>query len=422
MNPTTLATLFQALGVNEQIVDQQRPNTPVPPKASEPSILSEAMLARFSSRVATYDSDNRFFTEDFEELRDAKYLLLAVPRKFGGAGMTLAEVCREQRRLAYHAPATALALNMHLYWTGVAADLWKRGDTSLEWILREAAAGEVFAAGHAESGNDIPLLLSSAKAERVDGGYRFSGRKQFGSLTPVWTRFGVHGMDTSNPNQPMIVHAFMPRTSEGYSIKETWDVLGMRATRSDDTSLESVFIPNRYIARVVPAGAAGIDSFVLSVLAWALMGFGNVYYGMAKRSLDLSITAAKNKGSMALSRSMAYHPEVQHAVADMAIELESIGPHLEAITQDWTNGVDHGAQWPAKIFAAKYRAVEGSWRVVDLGLEVIGGHGIFRSAGYERLIRDARLGRIHPANAFLTHEVVAKTALGISLDEQPRWG
>jgi len=106
----------------------------------------------------------------------------------------------------------------------------------------------------------------------------------------------------------------------------------------------------------------------------------------------------------------------------MAIELESIGPHLEAITQDWTNGVDHGAQWPAKIFAAKYRAVEGSWRVVDLGLEVIGGHGIFRSAGYERLIRDARLGRIHPANAFLTHEVVAKTALGISLDEQPRWG
>ena len=70
---------------------------------------------------------------------------------------------------------------------------------------------------------------------------------------------------------------------------------------------------------------------------------------------------------------------------------------------------------PRKSFAAKYRAVEGSWRVVDLGLEVIGGHGIFRSAGYERLFRDARLGRIHPANSFLTREVVAKTALGISL-------
>ena len=386
------------------------------------SVLTEEILARFASRAASYDQENRFFEEDFEELRKAKYLLLPLPSEFGGAGMTLAEVCREQRRLAYHAPATALAVNMHLYWIGVAADLWRRGDVSLEWILREAAAGEIFAAGHAESGNDVPVLLSTTKAERVDGGYRFTGQKHFGSLSPVWTRFGLHGMDTSNPAQPKIVHAFMPRDTAGYTIKETWDVLGMRATRSDDTVLEDAFIPDRYVARVVPAGAAGIDPFVLSVFAWALMGFGNIYYGLAKRALDQSVRSVKSKGSLALSRSMAYHPEVQHAIAEMIIELESIGPHLEKIAEDWSNGVDHGAQWPSKIFAAKYRAVEGSWRVVDLGLDVSGGQGIFRSAGYERLVRDARLGRIHPANSFLTHEVVAKTALEISLDEQPRWG
>jgi alkylation response protein AidB-like acyl-CoA dehydrogenase len=214
----------------------------------------------------------------------------------------------------------------------------------------------------------------------------------------------------------------MPRDTVGYTIKETWDVLGMRATRSDDTVLENAFIPDRYVARIVPAGESGIDPFVLGVLAWALMGFGNIYYGLAKRALDQSVTSAKSKTSLALTRSMAYHPEIQHAIAEMAIELESIGPHLEAVAEDWSNGVDHGAHWPSKIFAAKYRAVEGSWRVVDLGLDVTGGNGIFRSAGYERLVRDARLGRIHPANSFLTHEVVAKTALGISLDEQPRWG
>jgi alkylation response protein AidB-like acyl-CoA dehydrogenase len=152
------------------------------------------------------------------------------------------------------------------------------------------------------------------------------------------------------------------------------------------------------------------------------MGFANVYYGLAKRALDLSISAVKSKGALALTRSMAYHPEIQHTIAEMVIELESIGPHLETIAEDWSKGVDRGGQWPAKIFAAKYHAVEGSWRVVDKGLDVTGGLGIFRSAGYERLIRDARLGRIHPANSFLTHEVVAKTALGISLDEQPRWG
>jgi alkylation response protein AidB-like acyl-CoA dehydrogenase len=386
------------------------------------SVLTEEMLTRFASRAAAYDRENHFFQEDFDDLKAAGYLLLPLPREFGGAGLTLAEMCREQRRLAYHAPATALAVNMHVYWIGVAADLWRRGDTSLEWILREAAAGEIFAAGHAESGNDVPLLLSTAKAERVEGGYRFTGTKHFSSLTPVWTRFGTHGLDTSNPEQPKVVHAFITRDSAGYKIKESWDVLGMRATRSDDTVLDNVFVPDRYIARVVPAGAAGIDLFVLSIFAWALMGFGNVYYGLAKRALDQTIRSVKNKGSLALTRSMAYHPEIQHAIADMIIELESIEPHLEKVAEDWSTGVDHGAQWPSKIFAAKYRAVEGSWRVVDLGLDVSGGQGIFRSAGYERLVRDARLGRIHPANSFLTHEVVAKTALEISLDESPRWG
>ena len=161
---------------------------------------------------------------------------------------------------------------------------------------------------------------------------------------------------------------------------------------------------------------------MLAVFAWALIGFGNVYYGLAKRALDQTISSVKTKRSLALTRSMAYHPEIQHAIAEMAIELESIGPHLESVAEDWSKGVDHGTQWPSKIFAAKYHAVEGSWRVVDIGLDVNGGFGIFRSAGYERLMRDARLGRLHPANSFLTHEVVAKTALGISLDEQPRWG
>ena len=63
-----------------------------------------------------------------------------------------------------------------------------------------------------------------------------------------WTYLGLHGMDTSNPQAPKIVHAFMPRDTRGYTIKENWDVLGMRATRSDDTVLEGAFVPDKYIA------------------------------------------------------------------------------------------------------------------------------------------------------------------------------
>jgi alkylation response protein AidB-like acyl-CoA dehydrogenase len=311
---------------------------------------------------------------------------------------------------------------MHLYWTGLVADLWRAGDRSLEWVLTEAAKGAVFAAGHAESGNDIPVLLSTTAAEPVQGGYRFTGHKAFGSLTPVWTYLGIHGLDTSNPAAPKVVHAFMPRDTPGYTIKETWDVLGMRATRSDDTVLDGAFVSNRYVARVVPAGAAGLDQFVLGVFAWALLGFGNIYCGMARRALDLTVETVKKKTSLGLSRSLAYHAEVQHGVAEMVLELEAIEPHLDRVAQDYSDGLDLGAGWVIKIVAAKYHAVEGAWRVVDRALDLAGGFGIFRKGPFEQLFRDARLGRIHPANSALTHELCAKLTLGINPDEQPRWG
>jgi alkylation response protein AidB-like acyl-CoA dehydrogenase len=382
--------------------------------------LTDEMLARFGERAPAYDRDNRFFDEDFEELRNSGYLTCAVPADLGGGGLSLADVCRAQRRLAYRAPATALAVNMHIYWTGVAADLRRMGDPSLEWLLREAVAGEIFAAGHAETGNDLPVLLSSARAERVDGGYRLTGHKMFSSLTPVWTRLGMHAMDASDPTQPKIVHAFMPRASNGYTVRETWDTLGMRATRSDDTILDGVIVPDKYIARVVPAGA--LDAFVGAIFANALLNFGAIYYAIAERARDVAITSARKRTSVALSRSMAYHPEIQHLFSEMQLEIEAMWPHLESIAEDWSAGVDHGAAWPMKIVAAKYRCVEGAKKVVDLALTSSGGAGMFKSSELERLYRDVRAGGFHPANTMLTHEIVGKTTLGIGLDETPRWG
>ena len=83
--------------------------------ATQHRILSDDILARCAERAPIYDRENRFFTEDFEELRQAGYLCMNVPAELGGMGMSLAQVCQEQRRLAYHAAPTALAVNMHLY-------------------------------------------------------------------------------------------------------------------------------------------------------------------------------------------------------------------------------------------------------------------------------------------------------------------
>jgi hypothetical protein len=95
------------------------------------SVLTDELLQACASRAAGYDRDNTFFMEDFAELKEAGYLLGPVPKEFGGGGLSLAESCRAQSRLAYHAPPTALGINMHLYWVGVAADLYRWGDTSM---------------------------------------------------------------------------------------------------------------------------------------------------------------------------------------------------------------------------------------------------------------------------------------------------
>jgi alkylation response protein AidB-like acyl-CoA dehydrogenase len=385
-------------------------------------VLTEAMLERFGERAAVYDRENRFFSEDFEELRQAGYLRMPIPTELGGLGMSLAQVCQEQRRLAYRAPATALATNMHLYWMGVAASCRQLGDPSLEWMLEEGARGEVFAAGHGEAGNDLPVLYSTARADRVDGGYRILGHKIFGSLTPVWTRLGLHAMDRSDAEHPQVVHAFMPRETEGYTIKETWDTLGMRATASQDTILEGAFIPDRYVARVVPPDFAGADLFVLGIFVWAEPTFGNIYLGIAQRAFDLAVKSAQSKTSIALGgKPMATNPMVQYTVAEMALELDGISAHLDRIADDWSSGVDHGGLWPAKLVSAKYHAVEGARRVVQRALDVAGGGAIFKGQELERLLRDVTLGGVHPANALLVHEIVGKTHLGL-LGQPPRWG
>ena len=384
--------------------------------------LDEALLQRCAERAPGYDRENRFCQEDFDELKEAGYLMMTVPEEYGGYGMNLAEVTQVTRKLAYHAPATALCMNMHHYWVGLVADLHRRGDNSLDWVLEDAGNGEVFAAGHAESGNDLPLLLSTTEAKPVDGGYEFTGRKSFGSLTPVWTRLGLHGMDTSDPDNPKIIHAFMRRDDDNYEIKETWDVMGMRATRSDDTILNGVSIPDERIARVVPIGAAGIDEFVLGIFAWALVNFGSIYYALGQRALDLTIQAVQNKPTIAIPNGMSHHPAIQHGVAEMTMLLEGIGPQIDKVAQDWADGVDYGPAWGVKIIAAKYNAVENAWKVVDRAMDLSGGFGMFKKSELERLFRDARAGRFHPANSVLAHEFIGKGMLGINPDDQPRWG
>jgi alkylation response protein AidB-like acyl-CoA dehydrogenase len=382
--------------------------------------LSTEMLEGFRARAGELDRTNSYFSEDLDQLRQIGYLAAAVPEELGGWGYDLVQLTSSQRRLARYAPATALAMSMHSYWVGAAAQLEAWGDSSQRWILEAAVNGEVIAAGHAESGNDIPVLLSTSVAERVPGGYRLTGRKQFGSNGPSWTWLGAHAIDADAPGGPQTVHAFVERTSPGVSVVETWDTLGMRPTQSHDTVLDGVFVPDSRIGRVVPAGD-GTDPYLVAMTMWALPLIATVYLGIAERALELAVRSATRKTSIAIERgAYAYHPMVQHQVAEMYLDLDAATATFDRFVGDWVAGVDHGDAWVPKVYSMKWRAVEAAKRIVDVALDVTGGAGMFKGNELERLYRDARCGGFHPGNDAITHEMVGKSVLGV-LGEQPRW-
>ena len=91
------------------------------------SILPDDLLERFRERAAVHDRENTFPHDDLAELTAAGYLAILAPQELGGGGLGLAEASVLQQRLAGAAPATALAINMHLVWTGVAKVLADRG-------------------------------------------------------------------------------------------------------------------------------------------------------------------------------------------------------------------------------------------------------------------------------------------------------
>ncbi|MET3564655.1 alkylation response protein AidB-like acyl-CoA dehydrogenase [Leifsonia sp. 563] len=377
------------------------------------TLLSDDLLSRIRERAAGYDRDNRFFTEDFAELADEGYLRALVPTEFGGLGLSLQQTARLQARLAGAAPATALAVNMHLVWTGIAKTLRDRGDDSLEFVLREAGQGEVFAFGLSEAGNDLVLFGSTTEARpESDGSYRFHGRKIFTSLSPAWTRLGTMGLDSTSDDAPKIVYGFIERTGGGFEIREDWDTLGMRATQSNTTVLDGARASADRVVRRLDPGP-NPDPLVFAIFANFEILLAAVYTGIGSRALDLAVEAAHRRTSLKNDgRSYANDPDIRWRVAEAAIEQDALLPQLDALAGDVDTLADHGRLWFPKLVGLKVRATETARRVVDQAIRVSGGSTFFAGNELGRLYRDVLAGIFHPSDAESAHNTVANAWLG----------
>ena len=372
--------------------------------------LPAEVLQRFRERAGVYDRENRFFDEDLEELKSLGYLTLFVPDAYGGPGLSLHEVSRLQQRLASAAPATALAINMHLMCTGVVKALNDRGDASLNWVFEEVLAGEIFAFGISEPSNDWVMQGSNTVAEPTsDGGYLLSGVKIFTSLSPVWTRLIVHGAithddagiagpDADEPAEGELVYGFIERGAEGITVSEHWDVLGMRASQSRATILDEVLMRPERVSRTIPAGKHP-DPLTFAITSNFQLLIASVYAGVAARALELGAAGLKKRKSAKSGTTFAEVPETRARLADAHLDYLVVPAMLDAYCRDFDGLVDHGAGWPLRLVGARIKASDAARRAAETALMCAGGSGFDNSHELSRLYRDATAGLFHPPSA-----------------------
>lgn len=373
--------------------------------------LPESLLERFRERADVYDRENIFFHEDLAELTANGYLTVFVPTEFGGAGLSLGEVVRLQQRLATAAPATALAINMHLMCTGVVRAMYERGDRSLTYVFDETMAGEVFAFGVSEPANDWVLQGSNTIAEpQDDGGYLLTGVKIFTSLSPVWTRLITHGVDSTDAENPMLVYGFLERSAEGITVSDQWDVLGMRASQSRATILKGVRMRPEKVARTIPVGRHP-DMLTFAITSHFQLLIGSVYAGVARRAIELGAQGLKKRKSTKNETSYAEIPEFRARLADAYMEYMSVPAQLDAYSRDFDELVDHGAGWPLRLVSARLNASHVARRAAETALMCAGGSGFNNGNELSRLFRDATASLFHPPSADAARPMYAAALL-----------
>jgi alkylation response protein AidB-like acyl-CoA dehydrogenase len=319
--------------------------------------------------------------ESFDHLRDAGLLSIAVPRELGGDGATIRQVAMVQRELAKYCASTALATSMHQHVTTFTAWRYRRELPGAEATLRRIA-------------NEGIVLVSTGGADftnprgtatKVDGGYLVSGRKVFASQSVAGTVLSTMFAYDDAERGLRVLNMAVPLGSDGVTVLDNWDTLGMRGTASNDIVLEDVFVPDERVLADREHGVLDPALQVISTIGFSIVAA--VYLGIAEGARDHAIHAAIDRAEDPMVRRSVGIMETRLRVASwaldgaLAVAGDDPGPSVETV---------------AAVMAAKREIALGGQEVVDVAMELGGGAAFFKGSPIERAWRDIRAAKFHP--------------------------
>jgi acyl-CoA dehydrogenase len=371
--------------------------------------LAAELGAEFATRAAEHDRENTFVRENFDRMREAGYLKLAVPAELGGLGATMRQVCWAQAELGRSCASTALAVNMHLFQTLSTAFRWRRGIAAAEPLLRRIAADGIVVMSSGGSDGMWP----SGTAVREDGGYRVSGRKVFCSQAPVADVLATMAVFDDPVEGTVVLAIGVPTASPGFRVVETWDTLGMRGTSSHDVQMDDVFVADAQVAARRPWGR--VDPVLRNAAVHFAPPVASVYWGIAAGARDeaVRVICSRRYGdgvtpaedSLVQRQAGLMDAKLRTAWWSLAGALDEIGEDYEL--DDRTVGT---------LMVAKREVVTKAIEVVDLAMDLAGGSSYFKRSPLERAYRDVRAATFHPFNPEKTLVHAGRLALGQPAD------
>ncbi len=208
------------------------PRAAIAPVADWRAAAQRAMqvAARHADAV---DREARFPTEAFEVLRNERLLSAMVPKRFGGAGLSLADVAKICETLGQGCASTAMVYAMHQ----IQVACIEEHGTGMPWhealLARLAAEQLLLASATSEETIGGAMRTSACAVEREDGRFRIEklaptisyGAQADGILVTARAT-----AESAASDQVMIVALRGQTTLEKRGV---WDSTGMRGTCSE---------------------------------------------------------------------------------------------------------------------------------------------------------------------------------------------
>jgi alkylation response protein AidB-like acyl-CoA dehydrogenase len=350
-------------------------------------------VAREIRQLAAHAEAARRLPDDLVTgLKEAGLFSIYTPKAFGGLELPLPEALRVVEEVAQHDGSTGWTIAL-----GVANSLF----TS---VLPKASAARVLGTGAA--------LLAGApafgvRAVRVNGGYRLTGRWGYNSGAPNadWITAAVPIFDgetpRTGPNGPEMVMCFVPPSD--VQIIDTWYATGLRASGTQDLSVEDVFVPDELTGFFsMPDGPRAVRDSPITRLPFLTL-FGTVQsppvcLGLARRALEEFKRIALSKQDLfgaRLSEKGQAHVGLARAEALVRSARAYWYGEVEAAWKAAIQGCVLSLEDRAAVRIASLVAVEHSVAAADLLYRLAGSSAIFQSSPLERCWRDVHTAAQH---------------------------